>query len=85
MPKRVWLSAIGRLERRDALLYACPSRRFLGARCPGCGIGHATLALLRGDWKAAYRRNPLAFIALPLLVWGVIDVARQLRSRSERR
>lgn len=85
MPKRVWLSAIKRLERRDALLYACPSRRFLGARCPGCGMGHAALALLRGDWKTARRRNPLVFIMLPLLIWGAIDAARQLKARAKRR
>ena len=79
--KEKWQSAISRVEQKDTMFYECPIRRFLKVRCPGCGMGHATLALLRGDWKTAYRRHPLVFVVIPLLVLGVIDVARQFAPR----
>lgn len=53
----------------------CPSR-VLGFACPGCGGLRATHDLLHGDLAAAWATNPLAVVALPVLVlilvrWGL--------------
>lgn len=50
------------------VLYAtigCPFRFFFGICCPGCGITRASLSLLRLDFAAAFRYNPLVYI-LPI-------------------
>lgn len=43
----------------------CPVRHFFGIICPGCGMTHAVLALLRLDFPAAFGENPL-FVLLPV-------------------
>ena len=35
--------------------------------CWGCGITHAALQLIHGNFKAAWHFNPLIFLVLPLL------------------
>lgn len=54
-----------------ALLYVtgigCVYRHFFGVICPGCGMTHAILALLRLDLKTAWAYHPMVF-SLPLLV-----------------
>ncbi|WP_157669480.1 DUF2752 domain-containing protein [Chitinibacter sp. GC72] len=37
--------------------------------CWGCGMTRAGLAILAGDWSAAWRFNPLSWIVFPLLAW----------------
>lgn len=46
----------------------CPWRRFLGIRCPGCGMTRAFLALARGDWAAALHFHPLSPLAALVLL-----------------
>ena len=38
----------------------CPFRHLTGLPCPGCGMGHATLALLRGEVATSLRWHLLA-------------------------
>jgi hypothetical protein len=48
-------------------LILCPFRLLTGHSCPGCGMGRAVVAAMRGNWAASYRSHPLG---LPLLlVW----------------
>ena len=58
----------------------CPFRLLTGLPCPGCGMGHALVLALRGDFSASWRFHPLG---LPLLVlwtawlgWGAFNLAR---------
>jgi hypothetical protein len=44
----------------------CPTALFFGVPCPGCGLTRATLALLSGDFAAAFRFHPLAPLLAPL-------------------
>lgn len=37
----------------------CLVRVYTGLPCPGCGLAHAGLALMRGDVAAAFRFHPL--------------------------
>lgn len=40
----------------------CRFYELTGLYCPGCGSGRAIAAILRGDWTAAFRWNPLVFL-----------------------
>ncbi|MDE2140828.1 MAG: DUF2752 domain-containing protein [Elusimicrobia bacterium] len=58
----------------------CPFRLLTGHPCPGCGMGHALVAGMRGDWAASFRYHPLG---LPLLAvwtgwlgWGFVNAWR---------
>ena len=53
----------------------CPMAGVLGIPCPGCGLTRATLALLRGDVRGAFRLHPLVFVLTPLFVWSVSAAA----------
>ena len=58
--------------RTHGLGVLCPSRRFLGIYCPGCGSTRATFDLLHGDFARAFRHNPLLVVlGAPLLIAAV--------------
>lgn len=42
----------------------CIFRQCTGLPCPGCGLSHACLDLLRGDWSAAFLAHAFAPIFL---------------------
>lgn len=46
----------------------CPFHFVTGLDCPGCGVTRMCIALLRGDFHAAYVFNRGLFLALPFLV-----------------
>lgn len=64
------------LEGRDRIWIACPIRAVFGIRCPGCGMTHALVALLRGDVRRAMQFNPFVLVLVPLLILGLFDLAR---------
>lgn len=45
----------------------CVFKKFLGFPCPGCGMSHAVLAVLRLDFAEAFRCHAM-FWSLPLLL-----------------
>lgn len=52
--------------------WPCPFQQTLGLPCPGCGLSRALLALLRGDWQAAFAIHPFVF---PMLAsFGLVTV-----------
>lgn len=55
----------------------CPFRLATGYLCPGCGLTHCILALLRGDLATAYRANSfLLILAPPALVYYIYRTRR---------
>ncbi len=50
---------------RTGIAIPCPFRLATGLKCPGCGITHMCVAMLHGDFGAAYRSNRLLFFLLP--------------------
>lgn len=51
----------------------CPLHALTGLYCPGCGSLRAMHALLHGNLRVAFAMNPLAMLALPFLVYGVVS------------
>ncbi len=47
----------------------CPTFALADVRCPGCGTLRALHALLGLDLRAAWNHNPLAVLAVPLMLW----------------
>ena len=68
----VWANGSGVLR-----FFVCPIRRLTGFQCLSCGATHATLALLRGDVKAAIRYNPLyvAFLGYSLYLYARVTAS----------
>lgn len=59
----------------------CPFRLLTGHRCPGCGMGHAVVAAMRGNWGASFHHHPLG---IPLLAvwtgWLAVEAFQSARS-----
>lgn len=49
----------------------CLFHGILGIPCPTCGMTRAYMALLHGDWKAAFHFHPL-FWLVPLLIYSIL-------------
>jgi hypothetical protein len=46
----------------------CPLRTLTGVPCPFCGMTTATVDLTHGEWEAAARTSPLAYLVAALVV-----------------
>ncbi len=60
-----------------SLLPPCPFHSLTGFYCPGCGSTRMLYYLVHGHPALAFTQNPLAFLMLPLLLYGL---GRQLFS-----
>jgi len=49
----------------------CPSHALFGVYCPGCGSTRMLVRLAHGDLAGAFAKNPLPFILLPFLAYGL--------------
>ena len=59
---------------------SCPFRSLTGLRCPGCGVTHLVLNLIRGRFFAAFSCNPIVFVLLvySIVIWSLARI-RQLK------
>lgn len=65
----------------DTLLHASPScliSMLLEDRCWGCGITRASIAILHGDFTAAWRLNKFSIVVLPMLVFLYLRFLRTI-------
>jgi uncharacterized protein DUF2752 len=51
----------------------CPFRAITGLTCPGCGSTRGLHALLHGDLVGAFELNPFLILALPFLLFALVD------------
>lgn len=67
-----WLAyqilAINKIDSNIAVQLTCPSKKWLGLPCPGCGTTRSLLSILSGDLVVALRLNPFGFLALIFLI-----------------
>ncbi len=49
-----------------------------GEPCWGCGITHAIVAILHGDFSLAWQYNPRSFMLAPLLVWAYLRLLTRI-------
>jgi hypothetical protein len=55
-------------------LPSCPISEVTGYECFGCGLNSAAMAILSGDFEAAFRFNPLIYLYSPILIgWITYD------------
>ncbi len=47
----------------------CVFRVITGLKCPGCGITHAVMNLLRLDWIDAYYENRMIYPIIVFTIW----------------
>jgi hypothetical protein len=50
------------------LIPPCPLRELTGLHCPGCGTLRSLAALAHGDFFAAFGKNQLLYIFIPVLL-----------------
>lgn len=64
------LAVVWRFEPQGQFFYPrCWLYQTTGLKCPGCGATRALHALLKGDFLAAWRQNPLFVALLPPALW----------------
>ncbi len=49
----------------------CPVYTITGYQCPGCGSQRAFYNLFQGNYMTAFRYNPLMFILIPYIIFGI--------------
>jgi hypothetical protein len=50
----------------------CPSKYISGLDCPGCGSSRCVHAMTHLEFRSAFAYNPLAFIAVPVLLFYAV-------------
>lgn len=50
------------------LMIPCVFRQVTGLRCPGCGVTHLCMAIMRLDFRSAFLYNMGLFCAAPMIL-----------------
>lgn len=75
----------GMLVSRIGFGIPCVFRLITGLKCPGCGVTHMALCLLRGDLSGAFYENPVVLMLLPIgLILAIRLTCRYLKTGSKR-
>ena len=74
----------GLLVSRIGFGIPCLFRLITGLKCPGCGVTHMALCLLRGDLSGAFYENPVVLMLLPIgLILTIRLTCRYLKTGSK--
>ena len=75
----------GLLVSRIGFGIPCVFRLVTGLKCPGCGVTHMALCLLRGDLSGAFYENPVVLMLLPIgLILAIRLTYRYLKTGGKR-
>lgn len=68
----MWLGgvAVAAFAMAGISVFPCPFFGLTGKPCPGCGLTRASMAMLRGDWRAMLHFHPFAPVFA--LFWGTV-------------
>ncbi len=58
----------------EAYMWTCPSKKYLGIECFGCGAQRAVVLLLEGEFAAAFQLFPAIYTLIPLLAVFIINI-----------
>ena len=72
--------ARGKTAFKDVIYGGCVWRFLFHYPCPGCGITRACVALVHGDFKAAFEYNYM-FISLPIIFAYILFDGRIFKSK----
>ncbi|PWN70519.1 hypothetical protein C1631_011165 [Chryseobacterium phosphatilyticum] len=67
----------------EDFMLTCPSKRFLGVECPGCGAQRAVVLVLEGRFSEAFQMYPAVYTILLfffILALSFIDRKRKYGS-----
>ena len=83
----VILAAYYLFVRLTGLAIPCLFHEITGLKCPGCGISHMCMHMVRLEFREAFICNPLMFLLLPvfaiLLAFKLIFMPDWLETRSK--
>lgn len=51
----------------------CLISKIIPGVCYGCGISHALLAIIHGDFLLAWQTNPLAYVVMPFMMFIILQ------------
>ena len=63
------LARLGLLEKVGTFVPHCPTHELTGLNCPACGGTRAMMRLMHGDLTGALHHNPLAVLAMPVVLY----------------
>lgn len=66
---------------RTGIGIPCLFRLVTGLKCPGCGVTHMCVSLLKRDLPAARAANPFLFFTMPVPVFLALGSLRTRKSR----
>lgn len=68
-----YVAAVSIWKPGSAVLLPCPFHALTGLFCPGCGMTRMLYHLVHGHFALAFAQNELAFLALPFVLWAIVQ------------
>lgn len=68
---------------KDSLPYyflSCPSKKWVGLECPGCGMQRSWYSLYQGNIKDSWQYNPGGISFLLLLIFTILHLKFSLKN-----
>lgn len=68
----------------DMIPYFCPMKTYFKLSCPGCGMTHSVIALLKGEFRLALTYNPLVFLLLGIFLMAMTRLHKLIPEKIQR-
>ncbi len=66
----------------------CFFRKMTGLKCPGCGMTHMVLAMMRLDFRTAFLENQFVFVLMPVMAvaaaWHTVQYIKNGRAEMKK-